>query len=290
MIDVATLRLEQQQLVSSGAGLVPQHDFPDDPDPEPDEPDDYTAVSGMEAATVVVEDDSAGDGPCPDVVAPEVSTDNFFEHESVHALALAMALLQHYGPEWMVWEPETIEAVVSRDFGVPEIPLLTMDKIEAFRTASVSDRPWFEWEVFCIVAQAFTDAPVNFRVMWKPTPAEAAVAVDTLNQIRTDISWEDEDGADLRAFLSAVCRDGNVLAPPPPLDFVRVDTTDLVVDAATIRKHMKQALATGNVPEGVDEIVAEQLRNAIYIRDSVAAYRRRLSSQSRSLNAIRKRT
>ena len=267
-------------------GILPDYRFEIRPeDYEPDEPEGATAVQGMQVPTLVVEDDSDQQEDQVPVETLGPTTTNLLEHPEAHPLVLELLLLRKYGPEWMLWDPEVVELRLRADFKVQDVPDLTMDKLMAVRTAHLVDSPWREWEVFSAVGQAFNDTPVNFTVMWLPSPAEICGTVQILNQIRDDVSWTDREAEDLRAFMSTAFLHGNMLAPVPPCGFLSIDTKGLVVDGSQVARQLPAVLKSRRAPTE-DSALAEQLRHALAIQEYCDDLRKRYDAQKELLNDV----
>ena len=62
--------------------------------------------------------------------APRLPTTiNLFQHPDAHPFVLDLALLRTYGPEWMQWEPDTLELRILTDFRTNSLSDLNMDKL-----------------------------------------------------------------------------------------------------------------------------------------------------------------
>ena len=190
-------------------------------------------------------------------VSGRVTSLNIFQHPDAHPVVLDMLLSQKYGSEWLVWEPETIELHVQRDFRCT-LSHLSLSKIQAMRTMHLVDAFWERWEVFIWCAMPISDIVPDFEIMQVPTVLQCMRAVDIANRVRTDVSWSDE----LKAYLAAVHRHDEVLVPQPPLDFVKLDMQGYPVNLDEVQDRWPVVRAKRSAPVG-DTPEDEQLRRML---------------------------
>jgi ribosomal protein L37E len=138
-----------------------------------------------------------------------------FPHHDSHPLLLDMILLEKYGIEWLVWEPETLWQAIAEDFKTT-VSTANAGMIQAARTCHLVESPWVAWEVFVPVCQAFNNNVPNFKTFFKPTIAQIMFAVEVMNAI-DDRKFSDE----LERFIAAVFLDASVFYLPPPVDFAQ---------------------------------------------------------------------
>ncbi len=203
-----------------------------------------------------------------------VSSRNVFQHPSSHALVLDLVLLQKYGPEWMTWEPETLRMRIEFDFqqGVSD---LNVHKIQAMKTLHFVDTFWTEWEVFCWVAMAINGVPPDFNIMQVPTVAQAMIAVDVANRVRSDVPFSLE----LNDYLEQVHMFNGILCPIEPLEFVTMDDVeDYPVEPKEIKALWLAVRATGKHPQA-ESTTAEQLRRMLDLRIFLEESRTTLKAQ-----------
>jgi len=199
---------------------------------------------------------------------------NFFQHPDAHPLVLDLVLLRRYGPEWMTWEPETLELQIPRDFRTSGVSSLTMEKLMAVRTLHFVDTYWKEWEVFGWCTMPFNSLFADFDALQAPTYAQCAVSVDTANRIRQDVKWSDE----VKRYMGAAAKFDGVLCPFPPLDFLTVDAEGLPVDCAAVRERWPAVRQTDKAPTE-QSVTAEQLRRALSAYRYLEESRQRLRTQ-----------
>jgi hypothetical protein len=228
--------------------------------------------------TEVVETDESDDassvavGQLHDETAPIPI--NLFQHPDAHPIVLDLALLRKYGPEWMMWEPETLQWRIPQDFRTRGVSELAMHKLQALKTLHFVDTFWLQWEVFLPCCMAFNDTPPDFEVMLVPTVAQAAIAVDVANRIRQDVKWSDE----LKDYLEQVHIFDGVVCPIEPLDFVTVDSEEYPVDCSVVSAAWPDVRASGRVNDD-GSVEAAQLKRLLQLRGFVEESRERLKQQ-----------
>jgi hypothetical protein len=203
-----------------------------------------------------------------------VTSQNLFRHPDAHPLVLDLALLKRYGPDFLLWEPETLEIRIPQDFHVSEVSDLNMAKVQACKTLHLVDTFWDRWEVFCWVTASLNGMFPDFESMQVPTVTQCSIAVDIAKRIRDDVEWSTE----VKAFIEQVFRFEGIFCPQPPLDFVSIDTDGLVVDCAEVQKYWPEVLARKSAPQE-ETIVAEQLRRLLLVHQALEENRVLLRSQ-----------
>lgn len=205
---------------------------------------------------------------------------NLFQHPDAHPIALDVALLIKYGPEWMTWEPEVLELRIPQDFRTSSISDLNLEKVQAVKTLHLVDTFWESWEVFLWCTMPFNDAFPDFARMQVPTVAQCLVSVDIANRIRTDVSWSQE----IKTYLATVWRFGNLFCPLPPVDFIDVEVPE-VVDCDEVQKRWPEVRASDERPAG-GTIIGEQLRRMQLANDYLEYNRERLRRQMSVVNDV----
>jgi len=214
-----------------------------------------------EEATEIEEDvEYEDDRVRTDVEAPPKAptTINLFQHPEAHPIALDMALLRKYGPEWMQWEPETLEMRILSDFRTRSLSDLNMDKLQALITLHARDEFWRNWEVFLPCSMALNGIPPDFDVMQAMNVPQAMISVDIANRIRRDVQWSLE----IKTFLSVVHLHDGMFCPIPPLNFVEVDAEEYPVECEEVRSRWDQVRSSRTSPE-VETPEDEQLRRML---------------------------
>lgn len=208
----------------------------------------------------VIETDEDGDAGGEKVAAPAALTThiNLFQHPDSHPVVLDILLLQKYGPEWMLWEPETLQVRIPQDFRTQEVSDLNMNKIQAMVALHSVDSPWTQWEVFLWCTMATNGLFPDFEMMQVPNVAQCLVAIDIFNTVREDVKWSDE----VKVYLGTVWRHEGMFCPTDPADFVTVDKTGTDIDCAKIMELWPEVRKTGVAPTE-DTANAEQLRRML---------------------------
>jgi len=101
-----------------------------------------------------------------------VTAKNIWHHPDAHPIALDMFMLRQYGPEWLRWEPETLQHVVPEDFKTSALSDMNLAKLQACKTLYLVDSFWERWEVFVVCLMPFNGVFPDFQVMQVPTVAQ----------------------------------------------------------------------------------------------------------------------
>jgi hypothetical protein len=201
---------------------------------------------------------------------------NLFQHPESHPVVLDLALLKKYGPEWMLWESETLIWRIPQDFPTSEVSDLNIHKVEAMKTLHYNDTYWQRWEVFNWCTQPFANMYPDFEVMQVPSTAQIMVSVDVANRVREDVQWSDE----VRDFMIQACRFDGVHCPPEPIDFLEVGSENDLIDCGEIQKLWPDVRRTGEAPR-VENITSEQLVRMLDVYSFLQRSRVRLQDQLR---------
>lgn len=138
-----------------------------------------------------------------------------FTTHDAHPIVLDVLLLDEFGLDWLVWNPETLWQEIARVFDVT-ISATGRNKVQALRTAHLVRSPWFAWETFQPVVKAFCGEVPDFRTLIRPTISQLLIGVDALNRVRKRTF-----GEDVSRYVAACCLDSEVCYLPPPLDFAQ---------------------------------------------------------------------
>jgi hypothetical protein len=199
--------------------------------------------------------------------SPPLPHINLFQHPDSHPAVLDLLLLRKYGPEWMLWEPETLQFRIPQDFHTTEVSDLNLSKIQAMKTLHLSDTPWQRWEVFVWCTMPLNGIFPDFEVMQVPSVPQSLVAIDIFNKVRRDVAWSDE----LKVYLGVVWHHDGVFCPIDPADFVKVDTTDTGIDCSKILAEWP-SVRKADVAPTAETVEAEQLRRMLvahqYLKES----------------------
>lgn len=210
-----------------------------------------------------------------------VTAKNLFHHPDTHPLILDLALLRRYGADWYPWEPETLEHVIPKDFGVASVSHVNLGKIQACKTLHLVDSFWERWEVFSWCTMALNGVPPDFEVMQVPSVIEAAIAVDIANRIRMDVPWSTE----VHEFLKQVLLFQGILHSEAPLDFLDYCPREYFVDCAEIDRRWPEVRRSGKDPTG-ETVEDEQLRRLLQIDRALDQNRTQLRDQLEILKNV----
>lgn len=212
-------------------------------------------------------------GPTKPPPRPPVSI-NLFQHPSAHPLILDLALLKKYGPEWMLWDIETLVWRVPKDFRTSSISDLNLGKIQAIKTLHYNDSYWSKWEIFNWCTHPFNNLYPDFSSLQVPSAAQMAVSIDIASRVRTDVHFNPE----LKMFMTVVCQFQGVFYPPDSLSFLVIPPNHDMVDTTKIAEEWPKVLASNQMPTA-DTIVAEQLRRSLEVHRFLKESQSRLNSQ-----------
>lgn len=200
---------------------------------------------------------------------------NFFRHPDAHPLVLDLFLLKKYGPDFLLWEGETLEARIPQDFQTTEVSDLNMAKIQACRTLHLVDTYWERWEVFCWVTAALNGLFPDFDNLQVPTVAQAAISIYNAQKIRDDVEWSSE----VKTFLAQVFKFEGIFYPLEPLNFVVVEADGYVVNTNEVATAWGDYKKTGRMPRLEESILGEQLRRLLLVQGALDENRALLRSQ-----------
>lgn len=146
--------------------------------------------------------------------APPSKT-NIWRHPDAHPLVLLTLVLDRYGEEGMMWEPETLRLTLVRD-GI-QLSQSAWTKIMAARVVLLSPSPWRQWNAFHVVCRGLAGLAPNFHYLEMPEPGHLMLGVDCMKTLDPRRITADE----VDKFVAATLRaDGEAYAPAP-LDFAQ---------------------------------------------------------------------
>lgn len=214
------------------------------------------------------------------------SSAKLFVHHDTHPIVLDIKLMDQYGVKWFEWEPETLWREIMDDFRTPSISDHVKSKIQAVKSAHITDWVFTKWETFSVVTQALNNNIPDFEVMRKPTIAQLFAAVDMLTMIRNDVEFSQE----IQQWCAASLLDVGVVCAPQPIAFCQdeiieiQDARGIPVDPAPVKEKYKMMLA---VP--LEEVVLAnnwvdiQVAKLLIARDYLALRRQQMQEQLRVL-------
>jgi hypothetical protein len=222
--------------------------------------------------TVEYEDDRVRTDVSPAVPMP--TTINLFQHPDAHPFVLDLALLRKYGPEWMQWEPETLEGRIRIDFR-STLSQLNLDKLHAVANLHLVDTFWDHWTVFSPCAQALTMVPPDFRVMQALTVPQLLIAVDTAEKIRSGMEYSLE----VRTYMELCYLYDGMACPIAPLDdLLDIDASEYEIDCESINERWDDVRSSGKAPKG-GTVEDEQLRRMLEAHQLLEENRQLLQDQ-----------
>lgn len=222
------------------------------------------------------------DHPASTTEAPApgtVTLQNLWRHPDAHPVVLDLLLLSKYGPDWLEWEPETLQALIPEDFKTPSISDLNLSKLHACKTLHMVDSFWQRWEIFLACTMPFNSEFPDFDTLQVPTVAQCLVACDVAARIRTDAEWSTE----VRAFVATVYKHDGIFMPLPPANFVELEVPE-EIPVQEVATRWKEVRASGHAPSGQTP-VDEQLRRLLVANGYLEESRTRLQQQLRFTHA-----
>lgn len=212
----------------------------------------------------------------PSELVSSVTFQNLFRHPDAHPIVLDLVLLGTVGPEWMSWDPESIEWFIKEHFKT-SLSHTNENKIHAINTLHLVDSFWQRWEVFLWCTMALNGIPPDFQMMQVPTVSQILVSIDIANRIRTDTEWSEE----IKNYLQVVFEHDGLFFLLPPADFVKPEpiSKGLPIDGEEISKRWPEVRMSKKEPLG-ETIVDEQLRRLLiantYLEESRLHLRQQL--------------
>lgn len=204
-----------------------------------------------------------------------VTAKNIWHHPDAHPIALDMQMLRHFGPEWLAWEPETLQILVPEEFKTSALSDLNLAKLQACKVLHLVDPFWQRWEVFVACTMPFNGVFPDFHVMQVPTVAQCLVACDVAKRIRNDVEWSEE----MKAYVGQVYNHDGIYFPLPPADFATFEVPESI-DQKAIAERWPAIRASGVAPKG-QTVLDEQLRRLLVANGFLEESRLRLQQQLR---------
>lgn len=181
----------------------------------------------------------SGPQPKPEPRLPDRSKYGaIFSQKRAHPLLLAEIMRDHYGDEWVTWEPETLWWSIRKDFG--PVGDLARNKLMALRVALQTDIPWNDWDVFENCGTAWNDQTPIFGAFQPMSPSETAFTVTITKKLHPDFEF----GNEVRAYIAAVCEDNGFVYAPKEWFPGAQDLIDRKGWVALLRDDVKRAWRT----------------------------------------------
>ena len=199
-----------------------------------------------------------------------------FTHKDTHPLVLNLLMLDSFGPEYLGWEPETCWHEVRSTWG-SSISEMNRNKLQAIRTAHVSNQPYERWEVFDLVCAGLVGSSPRFDLIQKPSPHRAAFALDTLAQIKNHSGFSKE----VLKYCGAVMLDYGMVYGPGALKPCNEIIAPMV---GPIQDRVGKAYGVSITPkfdgQNTDDV---QLMKSYSVRDFMRSTSQMLLSQLKTL-------
>lgn len=134
--------------------------------------------------------------------------------EGTFATTLFVIVLQHYGPEFLTWLPETILQEVEDDFSV-RLPQGCFDRLMAAVTVATTDVFQNDLPTFIHLCNVLSGSPVTdefdpatvLEMCWAITEAQLLELDGTPNKFSDEILY----------YIYEMCKHEGLVSPPPPL-------------------------------------------------------------------------
>lgn len=236
-------------------------------------------LPSLDAETTTEVETVSRDSAAPSLEAPEppasVTLQNIWRHPDAHPIALELLMLRQYGPEWLGWEAETLQALVPEDFKTPSLSALNLAKLQACKVLHLVDSFWAHWEVFLACLMPFNNEFPDFTMMQVPTAAQCLVACDIAARIRTDVEFSGE----IRTYVGQVFQHDGIFLSLPPAEFAIVTVPESIQREELERRWVE--VRVSNQPPRGDTVLDEQLRRLLIINTFLEESRTRLQQQLR---------
>lgn len=234
---------------------------------------DHGRQDPTEVLEVVGEDvPIQADSPPANVTA--VTKSNLWHHPDTHPVVLDLVLFQHYGPQFLEWEAQTLKRIIPEDFHSSSLSELNLAKIQAVKVIHLVDTYWEDWEVFLWCTMALNGVFPDFSMMQSPTAAQCLVSVDTANHLRDDMPWS----AEVQSFIDVSFRHDGLYVRVDPVNFITIQRDPDLADFKSIEERWPKILETRRAPKG-ETPEDEQLRRMLGAREFLDESRARLRHQ-----------
>jgi hypothetical protein len=140
----------------------------------------------------------------------------FFSYHDAHPVAMCMALLEKFGPDWFLWEGDTLKKEITETFKASSISEHNWQKLQAVRTLSTTSGYWLEWEIFEKIIQALNNNVPRFDIGQRCSIPQLMAGVDIASTIR-DEPYSEE----IIRYIAACAIDDGVTYLPEPLEMAQ---------------------------------------------------------------------
>ena len=125
--------------------------------------------------------------------------------KTAHPVFLHMLFSEHWGAEYLYWEPETIQSEVLSTFRVT-LPRYNFSKLQAVRTFLRTAEARTSWHIFNHSAKALSGESPIFGVFEPATPPQCVIALNVLDILLPEEPVSDE----VLKFCAVVCAQSGV--------------------------------------------------------------------------------
>ena len=218
-----------------------------------------------------------------------VTAKNFFSHEDAHPCVLDLVLLDHYGVEWWEWLPQVVVHTLEADLAKAGVARSIQQKLSAIQVLHRQTTFWTEWEVFNAMVAALNGITPDFVHWQPPTLQQLVVGVWVARKIRDGVAYS----AEVRAYITQICKQEQVLVPQAPLEWVRhedLEHYDIDKGVLTeIQTAWPAAQASGELPANASPLALMQLGKLLLAEDALQASQAQMKAQLPIVEAMAKR-
>ena len=112
-----------------------------------------------------------------------------------------------YGADWLLFLPETIRISIEKDFSFKPSEVL-LNKV--FATQAVLNNPYFEWDIFENIVNAFNDNVPDFTIMEPPSPMELVYGFQCLKGLQPEYKIPE----DVESYCKTIMFQGGLMWLP----------------------------------------------------------------------------
>lgn len=198
---------------------------------------------------------------------------NLYQHPLAHPLALTLGVIYQYGPECLLWEPETLRFFTQDELG--PMSDLNSHKIQACISMLRNNAFWNRWEVFTVCTMPLNDIPPDFEVQQVPTVADILVSVEIAKALRDDVEFNSE----VRTFMEKVYLFDGLFVHLAPVTFVSLPSKDLPFNDLLVHNMWPKVRASKVVPSTLGLGEQDQLNRMLLAYNHLEQSRARLKTQ-----------